>query len=170
MTQPLRKIACWSRSGRTIEVLPSVRYVKCPACRPYTLEQREADYATRKARWQEGLRTEPLLREHVRLEKRVSQYLVRAIEDPEVVRALGCRVATARHHIERQFTRGMTWANHATHWQIDHKKQKNWFYGELRAGRMSEAEYRRRVHHYTNLRPMWIMDNLYRAWKVARAA
>jgi hypothetical protein len=170
MTPQLRKIAGWSRCGRTIGVLPGVRYAKCPACRPFTLEQRAADYAKRKARWQERLRTEPFLREHVRLEKRVSRCLLRGIEDPEVVQALGCRVVTARGHIERQFKPGMTWATHATHWQIDHKKPKNWFYGELLAGRMSEDEYRRRVHHYTNLRPMWIRDNLYQAWKAAQAA
>jgi hypothetical protein len=41
----------------------------------------------------------------------------------------------------------MTWANHGTRWQIDHITPKNWFLREVQAGRMSEDQYGRRVHH-----------------------
>jgi 5-methylcytosine-specific restriction endonuclease McrA len=33
---------------------------------------------------------------------------------------LGYTVVDLKRHLERQFSRNMTWANHGTYWHIDH--------------------------------------------------
>jgi excisionase family DNA binding protein len=125
--------------------------------------------AKRKASWQKRIATEPFLREHVRLSQRISQAIVyRRDYQLEIRQVLGCRVDTARAHLERQFKPGMTWANHGRRWHIDHKRQKNEFLYKVTVGAISLDAYRRRVHHYTNLRPMWIRDHRRRPWKVYR--
>jgi hypothetical protein len=33
---------------------------------------------------------------------------------------LGCSFSFFKSYIEKQFTKGMTWRNYATHWHLDH--------------------------------------------------
>jgi hypothetical protein len=163
------KIAC-CRCGKTIEVHPGVRYAKCPPCKPYTPEQQAARYAKRNALRNARRAANPFYRRRVDLWHRIVRVVRSGREDTIVQAAVGCRVATLRRHLERQFARGMTWANHGYRWHIDHIKQKNGFWHEVEAGRLSEEACLRRVHHYTNLRPKWIKDNLHRPWRLREAA
>jgi hypothetical protein len=63
---------------------------------------------------------------------------------------LGAPYEVAKSHIERQFTKGMTWANHGE-WHIDHVIPL--------ASADNEAELIN-LCHYTNLQPLWAKDNL----------
>ncbi len=63
---------------------------------------------------------------------------------------LGCDFEFFKTHIERQFTKGMTWDNRSE-WQIDHITPL--------ATAKTEAEVIA-LNHYTNLRPLWAKDNL----------
>lgn len=69
---------------------------------------------------------------------------------------LGCDWNIAKEHIERQFAKGMSWDNRSE-WHIDHKiplssaKNKD----ELKA-----------LCHYTNLQPLWAIDNITKGDKV----
>lgn len=65
---------------------------------------------------------------------------------------LGCGIEQFRSHIENQFELGMSWAN-ASEWHIDHIKP-------LCACR-TEKDFVK-SWHYTNLRPLWSIDNLSR--------
>lgn len=63
---------------------------------------------------------------------------------------VGCSWEDLRTHIERQFLRGMTWANRGTVWHVDHILP------------MAEAKERDELLarcHFTNLRPLWALDN-----------
>lgn len=69
---------------------------------------------------------------------------------------LGCDWQTLKSHIERQFTKGMSWDNRDK-WHIDHIVP------------LSSAKSEDEVialNHYTNLRPMWAEDNLSKGAKM----
>jgi len=75
------------------------------------------------------------------------------------VRDLGCTIAEFKEHIERQFLPGMTWDNWGrgvNRWNIDHIIP-------LASVDLADREQFLRVCHYTNLRPLWFVDNI-RAW------
>lgn len=63
---------------------------------------------------------------------------------------VGCTWAELMRHLERQFLRGMTWANRGSAWHVDHITPL--------ATATSEAE-ARALCHFTNLRPLWASEN-----------
>ena len=62
----------------------------------------------------------------------------------------GCTSEKYIQHIQSQFTEGMTWENYGT-WQVDHVIP-------LSAG-VNDNEWRM-LNRYTNLRPMWAIQNI----------
>jgi hypothetical protein len=62
---------------------------------------------------------------------------------------IGCTFADFAKHIERQFAKGMTWANRSE-WHLDHIIPIS--------SAQSEADVIR-LHHFTNLRPLWAHEN-----------
>lgn len=62
---------------------------------------------------------------------------------------IGCTFADFAVHIERQFPRGMSWQNRSE-WHIDHIIPI--------ASAKTEADVLR-LHHFTNLRPLWAHEN-----------
>jgi len=60
-----------------------------------------------------------------------------------------------KHHIESQFTDGMNWDNYGnkieTDWSIDHI---------IPISSATTLEEVKKLNHYTNLRPMWHIDNI----------
>lgn len=70
---------------------------------------------------------------------------------------LGCEFKTAKKHIERQFTKGMTWSNHGE-WHIDHIIPLS--------SAKTEAELYK-LCHYRNLQPLWGKDNRIKSASIA---
>ena len=67
---------------------------------------------------------------------------------------LGCSIEYLRHYLENQFTEGMTWENYGKNgWHIDHIIPLDYF-------DITDSEQQKRAWHYTNLRPLWAIDNL----------
>ena len=66
------------------------------------------------------------------------------------IEILGCSWGEFKVYIEKQFTEGMTWLNHGD-WHIDHKVP-------LMSATTEEQVLK--LNHYTNLQPLWMMDNL----------
>lgn len=64
------------------------------------------------------------------------------------IELLGCTVIEAKHHIERQFKKGMTWGNHGIVWEIDHIIP-------LSAFDLTRKDQQMLANHFTNLRPLW---------------
>jgi hypothetical protein len=75
-----------------------------------------------------------------------------------VIKDLGCSIDELKKHIENQFTDGMTWENQGK-WHIDHIKPICNF-------DLSDRKQFLEVFHYTNLRPLWAVDNLKRPKKL----
>jgi hypothetical protein len=72
------------------------------------------------------------------------------------VRDIGCSIECFKNYIENQFLEGMSWSNHGRsdgQWSIDHIKP-------LVSFDLSNRDQFLEACHYTNLRPMWHVDNL----------
>jgi len=69
---------------------------------------------------------------------------------------LGCSIQDFKNHLERQFTKGMTWEN-AREWHLDH------IYPVSLA---KDEEELIRLNHYTNFQPLWAKDNLQKGNKI----
>ena len=76
------------------------------------------------------------------------------------VRDLGCTIAELKIRLELQFQPGMTWENWAFNgWHIDHIIPLSSF-------DLTNSEEVKKACHYTNLQPMWAIDNLRKSNKV----
>jgi hypothetical protein len=76
------------------------------------------------------------------------------------VRDLGCSIEELKQHLESKFQEGMTWENWSRDgWHIDHVKP-------LVAFDLTNREQFLEACHYTNLQPLWSLDNLKKGIKV----
>ena len=67
---------------------------------------------------------------------------------------LGCSPEQLRAHLESLFTDGMTWETYGRKgWHIDHKEP-------LTAFDLTDPDQLMRACHYTNLQPMWHLENI----------
>lgn len=72
---------------------------------------------------------------------------------------IGCEIDYLLHHLQSQFTKGMSWNNYGK-WEIDHIKPCASF-------DLSKPEEQRKCFNYTNLQPLWAKDNRIKSnkWK-----
>ena len=67
---------------------------------------------------------------------------------------LGCSPDELRVHLEEQFAPDMTWENYSHKgWHVDHIRPCASF-------DLTDPEQQRQCFHYTNLQPLWAIDNL----------
>lgn len=74
---------------------------------------------------------------------------------------LGCEVEQCKKHIESLFTSGMNWDNKGIgkdKWQIDHKIPVSLTVLDA-DGNMTDCELNKQIWHYTNLQPLWHIEN-----------
>lgn len=65
---------------------------------------------------------------------------------------LGCDIDTLKNYLESRFLPGMTWANYGKYgWHIDHI---------IPLSAMKDGIDLELIGHYTNLQPLWAVDNL----------
>jgi hypothetical protein len=69
---------------------------------------------------------------------------------------LGTDIPTVKQYLEKQFSVGMSWENHGK-WHIDH------IIPLASANNQEEME---KLCHYTNLQPLWAIDNLRKSDKL----
>lgn len=74
----------------------------------------------------------------------------------KTIDVLGCDYAFFKAHIERQFVRGMSWERRSE-WHIDHI---------IPLATAKTEEDVLRLGHFTNLRPLWAVENLLKKDKV----
>ena len=96
--------------------------------------------------------TDPLYKLSCNLRSRTSKaFMYKSYsKTSKTAEMLGVPYEVAKDHIERQFTKGMTWENQGE-WHIDHIIPL--------ASSQTESELIK-LCHYTNLQPLWAMDNL----------
>jgi len=95
------------------------------------------------------------------LRGRLCRAVTRAWKAGSAVRDLGCTIAEFKAYIESRFLPGMTWGNQGIgddRWNIDHIVP-------LVSVDLTDREQFLRVCHYTNLRPLWFVDNVRKGCK-----
>ena len=86
---------------------------------------------------------------------RVKAVLKGQIKCLKTLELIGCSLDHFKKHIESQFKEGMSWRNHGLRgWHLDHVKPCASF-------DLSQKEEQMKCFHYTNIQPLWAMDN----WK-----
>lgn len=96
------------------------------------------------------------------LRNRVRTALKNNQKSGSAVADLGCSIENLKEHIERQFVDGMSWDNWGKNrgcWSIDHIIP-------LSRPNLSNRKEFLKVAHYTNLRPMWHIDNIKKSDKI----
>ena len=81
---------------------------------------------------------------------------------PETMELLGCNKLEFKSHIENLFKIGMTWENYGNkenQWSIDHITP-------LAAFNLFDYEQLLKANHYTNLQPLWHIDNMKKGSKI----
>ena len=120
----------------------------CDQCREYL--DKEAIKKYRRKRMQN-----PTNRVRHNLSKRLQQIMRsngRSKDSINTAQALGCSVDFLRRHIESQFTRGMTWENYGSFWQVDHIQPCASF-------DHSDDEQIKKCWHFSNLQPLRSEEN-----------
>jgi hypothetical protein len=69
---------------------------------------------------------------------------------------LGVNWEVCKAHIERQFTKGMTWDNQGE-WHIDHI---------IPLASANTKQELKKLCHYSNLQPLWAVDNIIKSAKI----
>lgn len=106
------------------------------------------------ARRAKRYKTDPQYRLHRLLRRRI-QIVLKASGTRKLHRTMeltGCTVAFLKGYLEARFKRGMTWENYGE-WHIDHRIPISTF-------NLLNADEQRRAFHYSNLQPLWAMENL----------
>ena len=76
------------------------------------------------------------------------------------VELIGCSMDEFKKHIELLFQEGMSWDNYGKNgWHIDHILPCASF-------DLTDIEQRKKCFHYTNLQPLWAIDNIRKSDKV----
>lgn len=94
----------------------------------------------------------------VLLRGRLWKAITRNSKQSSSLTLLGCTIDELKIHLEKQFTKGMTWKNYGK-WHIDHIKPCCSF-------DLTDFEQQKLCFHYTNLQPLWAKDNIRKNGKV----
>lgn len=76
----------------------------------------------------------------------------KGVKSSSTVKLLGASIPFVRGYLESKFLPGMGWHNHGE-WHIDHRRPCASF-------DLSDPEQQRACFHYSNLQPLWAVDNL----------
>jgi len=78
------------------------------------------------------------------------------------MKIVGCSIIQLKQHLESQFAEGMSWSNYGFYgWHIDHIKPCASF-------DLTNPEEQKKCFHYTNLQPLWGIDNIKKGKKELR--
>lgn len=114
--------------------------------------EREKKYTTRREKDPEST-----LRIVSSLRSRVRAALKGIDKSASTLELIGCSRQQLKDHLQSLFQSGMTWDNYGE-WHIDHKKPCSKF-------NLSKEEEQKVCFNYTNLQPLWAIDNLQKSNK-----
>lgn len=97
------------------------------------------------------------LRLSCQIRKRMCEVLRGNQKVSTTLKLLGCSVDKLKKYLESKFTGGMAWKNYGK-WHIDHIRPCVRF-------DLSKASEQRKCFYYTNLQPLWAIDNFIKGAK-----
>jgi hypothetical protein len=83
---------------------------------------------------------------------RINKVLKGKSKADTTMKLFGSDIKTVKEYIENQFQPGMSWDN-KNEWHLDHSIPCSWF-------DLEDTEQQKLCFHYTNLQPLWAVDNL----------
>lgn len=92
------------------------------------------------------------------IRRRLRNVLKNNWDSSKYIDYLGCSIPELRKHLEDRFEDGMNWENYGE-WHIDHIRALSLF-------DFSKEEDLQTACHYTNLQPLWAMDNITKSNKI----
>lgn len=130
--------------------------IKKEIAREWYLNNRE--YVLKKTReYQKTYTKTPMVKYCNNMRRRVRHFLKNQSSVTSSIREyVGCSASDFKKHIESQFTNGMSWENQGE-WHIDHI---------IPLASANTKEDVIRLTHYTNLQPLWAVDNFRKGAKV----
>jgi hypothetical protein len=88
------------------------------------------------------------------LRSRIGKAVKNYIKSKHTIELIGCSIEELKIHLEKQFTKGMSWENYGYYgWHIDHIRPCSSF-------DLSDPAQQKECFHYSNLQPLWAKDNL----------
>ena len=94
------------------------------------------------------------------LRSRLNRAIKNIQKTGSAVKDLGCTIPELKIHLENQFLPGMSWDNWSpTGWHIDHEVP-------LDAFDLTDREQFLKACNYTNLQPMWGVENIKKGNKI----
>ena len=91
------------------------------------------------------------------LRSRIHIALKRNSKSRHTEQLIGCSIEFLKQYFEKQFQLGMTWENYGE-WHIDHIRPCSSF-------DLSKPEEQCKCFHYTNLQPLWAIENILKSNK-----
>jgi hypothetical protein len=95
------------------------------------------------------------------LRARINAAIKKNTKSDNTINLIGCSIEFLRGYLESRFQIGMTWENYGFYgWHIDHIKPCASF-------DLTDKEQQKICFHYTNLQPLWAIDNIKKRDKIA---
>ena len=91
------------------------------------------------------------------LRSRMYNAVKKGYKSGSAVNDLGCSIDDLKNYMKKLFTKGMSWENYGD-WHIDHKIPLIKF-------DLTNPEQFKKAVHYSNLQPLWAIDNLKKGGK-----
>jgi len=85
------------------------------------------------------------------LRRRIWAALKGICKSKSTTKLIGCSIKQLKNYLESKFTKGMSWKNYGK-WHIDHIKPCASF-------DLSKLSEQKKCFHYTNLQPLWAIEN-----------
>jgi len=96
---------------------------------------------------------DPSFRISGNLRNSIRKYIVNTKNRVKFKELIGYSVQFLIEHLEKQFIDDMSWDNYGTKWHVDHIKPCTKF-------DLTIEEQQKMCYHYSNLRPLWAVDNI----------
>ena len=115
-------------------------------------------------RKRERLKEDPLFRLECNLRSRVKNAVKSNAGEKafSTIELIGCSVQHLRDHLESQFIDGMSWDNYGE-WHVDHIRPCSSF-------NLGDPEEQKKCFHWTNLQPLWALDNIRKGDKWSKSS
>jgi len=97
---------------------------------------------------------------NIRSRIRIAIKMQSGLKTSKTAELLGCSGKEAKEYLESKFQEGMTWDNYGKFgWHIDHIIPCSSF-------DLTKEEEQKKCFHYSNLQPLWAVDNLKKGIKI----
>lgn len=128
---------------------------KLKAQRKATWKKHGKKYSASHYKWKvKKLKTDVNFKLRETIRSRIAMAIKGKAKRGSAIKLLGCSIEHFKQHIESQFKAGMTWDNWSLRgWHLDHIKP-------IKDFDLTDLNQLAEVCHYTNLRPLWAVDNL----------